>query len=90
MRSGLISSFQCWIKDDSRSIAYAGQTEYANHCMPLQSKVVVVNDAAKGCVQHGQVCVKKLNENKPLMKYRKGSSLVKSGFLIDHVFDCSG
>ena len=38
------------MKDDSRPIAYAGQTEYANHCMLLQPKVVVVNDTAKGCI----------------------------------------
>jgi hypothetical protein len=35
--------------------------------MLLQSKVVVVNDAAKGLVKRDQVRVKKLNFTEPLM-----------------------
>jgi hypothetical protein len=42
--------------------------------MVLQSKVVVLNDQVKMLYKQYQVCVKKLNENEPLMKCRKGSS----------------
>jgi hypothetical protein len=62
------------------------QTAFANHpsagsvhrLMVLQSKVVVLNVQVKMLYKQYQVRVKKLNENKPLMKCRKGSSYIKS------------
>jgi len=65
------SSFQCCIKDGSRSAAYAIQLEYANHLKVLCSKSMVLNVQAKGSVRHYQVSVKKLNANEPLMTCRK-------------------
>jgi hypothetical protein len=86
-----LGSFQCRVKDDNKSIAYAGQTAYANHCMLLQSKVVVVNNAAKGYVQHSQVRVRKLNANEPLMKCPNGSLSCKSTiFELGCVIHCNG
>jgi hypothetical protein len=37
------SSFQCCIRDDSRSIAHAVQSECANHLKLLYSKDMVVS-----------------------------------------------
>ena len=65
------SSFQCCIRDGSRSAAYAMQLEYANHLKVLCSKGMVLNVQAKGSVRHYQVGVKKLNANEPLKKCRK-------------------
>src|SRR5665647_522515 len=42
------SSFQCCIKDGSRSTAYAVQAGYANHLKVLYSKDMVLNVQAKG------------------------------------------
>jgi hypothetical protein len=59
------------------------QTAFANHLMVLQSKVVVLNDQVKMLHKQYQVCVKKLNENEPLMKCRNGSSYCKSQGLLN-------
>ena len=37
------SSFQCCIKDESRSLTYAIQLEYVNHLKVLCSKGMVLN-----------------------------------------------
>ena len=45
------SSFQCCIRDGSRSAAYVMQLEYANHLKVLCSKDMVLNVQAKGSVK---------------------------------------
>ena len=45
------SSFQCCIKDGSRSTTYAVQTEYANHLKVLCSKGMVLNVQEKVSVK---------------------------------------
>ena len=52
--------------------------KYASHLKVLQSKVVVLNVQVKMLYKQYQVRVKKLNENEPLMKCRKGYSSCKS------------
>ena len=42
------SSFQCCIRDGSRSAAYVMQLRYANHLKVLCSKSMVLNVQAKG------------------------------------------
>ncbi len=76
------SSFQCCIKDGSRSAAYVMQLRYANHLKVLCSKGMVLNVQAKGSVRHYQVSVKKLNANEPLKTCRKGKLVGKTvGFI---------
>ena len=50
------SSFQCCIKDDSRPIAYAVQTEYVNHLKVLCSKGMVLNVQEKLSVKASGKC----------------------------------
>jgi hypothetical protein len=45
------SSFQCCIRDGSRSAAYVMQLEYANHLKVLCSKGMVLNVQVKGNVK---------------------------------------
>ena len=45
------SSFQCCIRDGSRSAAYVMQLRYANHLKVLCSKGMVLNVQAKGSVK---------------------------------------
>ena len=45
------SSFQCCIRDGSRSAAYVMQLRYANHLKVLCSKSMVLNVQAKGSVK---------------------------------------
>ncbi len=47
------SSFQCCIKDGSRSTTYAVQTGYANHLKVLHSKDMVLNVQEKGSDESG-------------------------------------
>ena len=65
------SSFQCCIKDGSRSAAYVIQLRFANHLKVLCSKGMVLNVQAKGIVRRYQVSVKKLNASEPLKTCRK-------------------
>ena len=45
------SSFQCCIKDGSRSAGYVMQLRYANHLKVLCSKGMVLNVQTKGSVK---------------------------------------
>ena len=70
-------SFQCFIKDESVSIAYVVRTGYANQLKLPYSKDMVVNVLGKGHIKRDQVSVKRLNANEPLMNCRKFSLLLK-------------
>ena len=72
------SSFQCCIRDGSRSASYAMQLECANHLKVLCSKGMVLNIQTKGSVRHYQVRVKKLNANEPLTTCRKRNLVGKT------------
>lgn len=50
------SSFQCCIKDDSRSIAHVVQQGCANHLKLLYSKGMVVSIQAKGLIKGSGAC----------------------------------
>src|SRR5256885_4432079 len=85
------SSFQCCIRDGSRSAAYVMQLRYANHLKVLCSKGMVLNVQAKGSVRHYQVSVKKLNANEPLMTCRKRKLVGKTvGFFALTGLHCNG
>ena len=72
------SSFQCCIRDGSRSAAYVMQLRCANHLKVLCSKGMVLNIQTKGSVRHYQVRVKKLNANEPLTTCRKRNLVGKT------------
>jgi len=68
----------CCIKDEGRPLGFVNQMEKPNHLMRLTLRVSVVSDkekAGKTC----QVSHSKMNESEPLMKYRNGNDVVKTG-----------
>ena len=59
-----IDIFQCYLKDEGRSLIYALRKEYINHFMVLSLKAMVLSDEEKASLRC-QVSVRELNESKP-------------------------
>lgn len=58
------------MKDESRSLAAAVQTEAANHLELLPLRAVVVNVQGKDWLRVGQVGAEEANVSEPLMRCR--------------------
>ena len=56
------------------------QVEFPNHSKVLYSKDMVLSVRGKGNT-NCQVCIKEMNESKPLAKHRKGKEFIKTRVL---------